>query len=117
MKKILIGEDDQFLANAYRIKFEKANLEVKICADGEEVLETVKTFVPDLILLDLMMPKMDGFTTLERLKSDESTKNIKVIVASNLGQSEDVERAKKLGAEGYVVKSNMSISDILKLVE
>ncbi len=117
MKKILIAEDDQFLANAYRIKFEKANLEVRVCSDGEEALEVIKTFAPDLILLDLMMPKVDGFAVLENIKSNENTKNIKVIVASNLGQNEDVEKAKNLGADGYVVKSDMSISDILKLVE
>ena len=117
MKKVLVVEDDQFLANAYRIKFEKANLEVKISMDGEEALEVIKTFKPDVILLDLVMPKMDGFAVLEKLKSDEITKDIKVVVASNLGQNEDVARAIKLGASGYVIKSDMSIADILKLVE
>jgi CheY-like chemotaxis protein len=117
MKKVLVVEDDQFLANAYRIKFEKANLDVKISMDGEEALEVIKTFKPDVILLDLVMPKMDGFAVLEKLKSDISTKDIKVVVASNLGQSEDVARAIKLGASGYVIKSDMSIADILKLVE
>ncbi len=117
MKKVLVVEDDQFLANAYRIKFEKADLEVKISMDGEEALEVIKTFKPDVILLDLVMPKMDGFTVLEKLKSDVVTKDIKVVVASNLGQNEDVARAIKLGASGYVIKSDMSIADILKLVE
>lgn len=117
MKKVLVVEDDQFLANAYRIKFEKANLDVKISMDGEEALEVIKTFKPDVILLDLVMPKMDGFAVLEKLKSDSATKDIKVVVASNLGQNEDVARAIKLGASGYVIKSDMSIADILKLVE
>ncbi len=65
MKKVIVVEDDQFLANAYRIKFEKDNLEVKISMDGEEALETIKTFRPDVILLDLVMPKLDGFAVFE----------------------------------------------------
>ena len=117
MRKILVVEDDQFLANAYRIKFEKAKIEVKIAKDGEEAMAIVKLFMPDVILLDLVMPRMDGFTVLEKLKADEQTKHIKVIVTSNLGQVEDKERAHALGVDGYIVKSDISIGDIVKMVE
>lgn len=117
MRKILIVEDDQFLVNAYRIKFERAGLEVKICMDGAEALSAVEAFKPNVILLDLVMPKMDGFILMEKLKNNPATKDIKIVIASNLGQEEDVARAVKLGADGYVIKSDVSIADILKIVE
>ena len=115
--KILIAEDDKFLANAYRVKFEKEEFTVLIAYDGEEAIEAVKSFKPDVILLDLVMPKMDGFATLEALKKDPATKDIKVIVASNLGQAEDVERARKLGALDYVVKSDTPIAEIVAKIK
>ena len=116
MKKILIAEDDKFLANAYRVKLSKADFEIKLASDGEELLETLKTFVPDLILLDLVMPKKDGFAVLQELKSMDAYKNIPIIVASNLGQKEDVDKAKKLGANDYVVKSDLSMKDLVNKI-
>ena len=92
MKKILVAEDDKFLDNAYRVKLTKAGFEVKIVRDGKEALEVLKTFLPDIIILDLVMPIKDGFATLEELKQDPRLKNIPVMVASNLGQKEDEER-------------------------
>jgi DNA-binding response OmpR family regulator len=105
--KILIAEDDKFLLNAYRVKFSKAGFEIKIVSDGEEALEALKTFVPDAMLLDLVMPKKDGFAVLEAVKADANLKKIPVIVASNLGQKEDIERAQKLGANDYIIKSDI----------
>ncbi len=116
MKKILIAEDDKFLANAYRVKLEKAGFELKIAADGVEAVEILKTFVPDAIMLDLVMPNKDGFATLEEIKKDPRLQKIPVLVASNLGQKEDIERAKKLGAGDYVVKSDLSMSDLVSKV-
>ncbi len=113
MAKILIAEDDKFLANAYRVKLTKAGFEVKIAANGEEAVEALKEFEPDIMLLDLVMPKKDGFSVLEDLRNDEKWKNLPIIVASNLGQQEDVDKAKKLGANDYVVKSNESLQNIL----
>jgi len=113
MTKILIAEDDKFLANAYRVKLTKAGFEVKIASDGEEALEILKTFTPALILLDLVMPKKDGFTTLEEIKASDQYKNIPVLVASNLGQQEDIDKGLKLGAKDYVIKSDMSLEDLI----
>jgi len=113
MKKILIAEDDQFLASAYRVKLTKAGFDVKIAGDGQEALKILETFVPDLILLDLMMPVKDGFSTLEDLKKNDTYKNIPVIVASNLGQKEDIDKAKGLGATDYIVKSDVALDALI----
>lgn len=121
MKKILIVEDDEFLINAYRLKLEKAGFEIKIAEDGIVALEVLKSYVPDLIVLDLVMPRKDGFAVLEDMQKDENLKKIPVLVASNLGQKEDVDRSMALGAVDYVVKSEISLEDlvkkILKLIE
>lgn len=116
MKKILVAEDDKFLANAYRVKLEKAGFEPKMAVDGNDVLAILKDFVPDAIMLDLVMPNRDGFSTLEEIKKDPRLKNIPVLVASNLGQKEDIDRAKALGANEYVVKSDLSMSSLVETI-
>jgi CheY-like chemotaxis protein len=117
VKKILIAEDDKFLANAYRLKLTKAGYEVVVAVDGKEALGTLAGFEPDLILLDLVMPKMDGFAVLEQLRKNPAWANIPIIVASNLGQMEDIERAKKLGATDYVLKSDMSMAKFVDKIK
>jgi CheY-like chemotaxis protein len=116
MPKILIAEDDKFLANAYRVKLTKSNFEVKIAMDGVEAMTVLQSFTPDLILLDLVMPKKDGFTVLSELKASPQFKNIPVLVASNLGQKEDLDKAMALGAKGFVVKADMSLEDLIKKI-
>lgn len=115
-KKILIAEDDNFLVNAYRLKFEKSGFEVQIAFDGNMALEILNKFVPSVILLDLIMPNMDGFSVLAELKKDEKYNKIPVIVTSNLGQKEDIEKAMNLGAKDFFVKSDTSIADIVTKV-
>lgn len=117
MKKILVAEDDTFLASAYRVKLAKAGFEPIIARDGNEALEAVKKELPDCILLDLVMPVKDGFSVLEALKKDEKTKKIPVIVASNLGQKEDMDRAMSLGASAFVIKSNMSLEELIDKIK
>jgi DNA-binding response OmpR family regulator len=116
MKKILVAEDDKYLANAYRVKLVKSGFEIKIASDGVEALTILKDFTPDLILLDLVMPIKDGFTTLQEIKNDSKLKTIPVIIASNLGQKEDIDRGIALGAVDYIVKSDMSLEDIITKV-
>lgn len=113
MKKILVAEDDKFLASAYRVKLTKAGFEVQIASDGNETLEILKTFTPDLILLDLIMPIKDGFAVLAELKASPLWKGIPVIVASNLGQQEDTDKAMQLGAIDVVVKSDLHLEDLI----
>lgn len=115
-KKILVAEDDRFLSNAYRVKLTKAGFEVKVAGDGAEALNILQTFIPDLILLDLVMPVKDGFATLEVIKADERLKMIPVIVASNLGQKEDCDRALKLGAKDFVIKSDLSLDTLIQKI-
>lgn len=114
MTKILVAEDDKFLIKVYEAKFSKAGFEAKITQDGEEALEVLKSFVPDIILLDLMMPKKDGFQVLKELKSDPKLKSIPVIVTSNLSQPEDKKKAIELGAKDYIVKSDTPIQEIIE---
>ena len=116
MKKILIVEDDVFLANAYRVKLVKAGFEIQMATDGVEALNILKTFIPDLILLDLIMPVKDGFSTLHDIKANPTLKAIPVLVASNLGQEEDIERAKKLGAIDFIVKSNVTLAQLVEKI-
>ena len=117
MKKILIVEDDTFLSNAYRVKLTKAGFEVKNAFDGAEALELLQTFTPDLILLDIVMPKKDGFATLEELKSNEKWKNIPIILASNLGQKEDMDRGMQLGASEFFIKTDFTLNDVIKKID
>lgn len=115
--KILVVEDDNFLANAYRIKFADLGYEAKIAADGEAALKTLETWEPEVVVLDLVMPNMDGYEFLENMRAMSKYKNTPVLVSTNLGQPEDMDRAKKLGADNYVIKGNMSLSDLVKKLE
>lgn len=113
MSKILVAEDDKFLANAYRVKLTKEGFETMIVSNGEEVLQALGNFSPDIILLDLMMPKIDGFIVLQILRTTDKWKNVPVIITSNLGQKEDIEKGMKMGATDYIIKSDTAIGDIL----
>ncbi len=117
MKKILVAEDDKFLGNAYRVKLSKSGFEVKLATDGDEALKALESFTPDLILLDLVMPVRDGFSTLEEIKSKDEFKHVPVIIASNLGQKEDIEKGLKLGAKDFFIKSDMSLENLIAKIK
>lgn len=114
MKKILIIEDDIFLNKVLRLKLVQENFEVIQVYDGQEGFKKIGETKPDLILLDLILPKVSGFEILEKIKHDPETKNIPVIILSNLGQEDDVKRGKSLGADDYLVKANWSLEDVVK---
>jgi DNA-binding response OmpR family regulator len=114
--KILIVEDDNFLIKAYQIKFEREGFNVFIAMDGDEGLKVVNKEKPALIVLDLMLPKMNGFEFLKKIKSDESTKNIPVIALSNLGQRADQEKALSLGAVEYFIKTEHTLEEIVEKI-
>ncbi len=116
-KKITIAEDDQFLSNAYRVKLTKEGYNVKMVADGQELIDSLKTDKPDLIILDLLMPKKDGFEALKEIKANPNLKNVPVIIASNLGQTNDIDQGMKLGASDYIVKSDLSLEDLVKKIK
>ena len=109
---ILLVEDDRFLRKAGESTLRQNGFAVLLAADGEEALVQAKTG-PALILLDLIMPKLQGFEVLRRLKADPATARIPVIVLSNLGQESDVKQAMALGAVAYLIKSNLSLQDLV----
>jgi two-component system phosphate regulon response regulator PhoB/two-component system alkaline phosphatase synthesis response regulator PhoP len=113
MTKVLVAEDDKYLANAYRVKLTKAGFDILLVSNGEELFLELEKYNPDIILLDLMMPKVDGFIVLQTLRNTEKWKNIPVIITSNLGQKEDIEKGMQMGATDYIVKSNISINDVV----
>ncbi|EKD64725.1 MAG: two-component response regulator [uncultured bacterium] len=117
MAKILVVEDDTYLANAYRVKLSKVGFEVKNAYDGVEAVSILRTFTPDLILLDIVMPKKDGFATLSEIKANEKWKNIPIILASNLGQKEDREKGMQLGASEFFVKTDFTLNDLVKKID
>jgi DNA-binding response OmpR family regulator len=114
-KRILIVEDEKPLAKAMQIKITKAGFEADVVSDGTEALEHVEKHTYDLILLDLIMPSMNGFDFLSSLK--KKGKSMPVIVLSNLSQEEDKKKAKDLGAVDFLVKSNIPIAEIVEIVE
>lgn len=116
--KILLIEDDQMLVKMYKIKLEKEGFDVEIAYNGEEGLELMKSQKYDVILLDLMMPVMDGFVMLERHKEDPNKQDTPIIVLSNLGQKEDIERAVELGVgeDDYIVKANMTPMEVIEKI-
>ncbi|USN53733.1 MAG: response regulator [Candidatus Nomurabacteria bacterium] len=115
--KVLIVEDEKMLADMYGTKFSMEGYEVEKANDGAAGLEKAKTMQPDIILLDVIMPKMDGFTVLKALKEESRLKDTPVILLTNLGQDDDVKKGKELGANDYYVKSNHSPSEIVEKVK
>ena len=114
--KILIVEDDKFFREFYSVKLRENNFEVDAAEDGEIGLEKVTNFKPDLILLDLIMPKKDGFDVLQALAANPETSVIPVLVFSTLGQEKDIQKAIDLGAKGYTNKSFYDIDQLLKKI-
>jgi CheY-like chemotaxis protein len=117
MDKVLLVEDNQSLVEIYSITFTHQNFEIEVVRDGEECLQRVKSIKPDIILLDVMMPKLNGIQTLEKLKADEITKAIPVIMLSNIAESSEEDQALKLGAVKYLVKSHYLPMEIVTIVK
>lgn len=116
-KKILVVEDDVMISSIYEAKFKADGFEVLIAADGAKGLEIAKGEKPDLIMLDIILPGLDGFSVLEELKKDKITEEIPVIMLTNLGTEDDKIKGKKMGALDYLVKASLTpgqISDKIK---
>lgn len=115
MKKILIVEDEEILLNVLKDRFEAEGWEVAVAKDGEEAVESIKKSLPDLVLLDLLMPKKDGFEVLKELRSNPEFKNLPIIIVlSNLGSDDDIKKALALGANDYFVKTQHPMSEIVE---
>ncbi len=116
-KKVLIAEDDDHISKVYEIKLAKEGFETFLARDGEEAVAKITTERPNLVLLDLMLPKKDGFGVLEDIKKVPELANIPVIILSNLGQKSDQDRALALGANEYLVKVDYPIQEIVEKVK
>jgi len=117
MRKILIIEDDIFLQNLEANKLKKENYEIITASTGDEALEKINEPDIDLILLDLILPGVDGFDVLKAIKETENLKNVPVIVFSNLSEETDIKKAKALGAKDFMVKSNFSLSELSEHID
>jgi len=115
-KKILLVEDDEVLASVYRARLEMEDFEVMEVHDGEQALTAALRYRPDLMILDAMMPKISGFDVLDILRNTPETMNLQIIMLTALSQESDRERAKKLGVDEYLVKSQVMISDVIEKV-
>jgi len=117
MAKILIIEDDPLMARMYQKIFSFEGYQIEVAQDGEDGLEKVKNNHPNLILLDVMMPKMNGFQVLEKLKVDPDTKKIPVVMLTNLAGQSDAEKALTKGAVKYIVKSEYEPKQVANMVK
>lgn len=116
-KKILVVEDEATLQKALVDMLEQSGYDLVSALDGERGWELAKEETPDLILLDIILPKMDGFDVLRNLKMDPATEKIPVIVLTNLGDLTNIEKALELGANTYLVKADFHLDDVLRKVE
>lgn len=116
-KKILVVEDDETLAAVYKQRLELEGFEIQHSKNGEDALDTAVKFQPDLILLDVMMPKLNGFDVLDILRNTPATRNIHIIMLTALSQPKDAERAKELGVDDFLVKSQVVIGDVVSRVK
>lgn len=116
-KTILIVEDDKYLTKAYSIKIKNAGFNAILADNGAVGLEIAKKKKPDLIVLDLLLPRVDGFEFLKKIKSDKALKDIPVLTISVLGQKVDQEKALSLGAEAYFIKTEYKLEEIIDKIK
>lgn len=116
-KRILLVEDDEALGQVYLTRLEEEGFEVRRCDNGEDALAAALSFKPELVLLDVMMPKVNGFDVLDILRNTPETANLKVVMLTALSQESDRERATQLGADDYLVKSQVVIADVVERVK
>lgn len=117
MKKILIIEDDPFLSEMYVAKLTEAGFEAEVVGDGKKGMLAIEKDQPDLVLLDVVLPKMDGFEILRKVKADEKLKNIPIVLLTNLGQKNEVEKGLSLGADEYIIKAHFTPTAVLAKVK
>jgi len=116
-KRILFVEDDDALANVYLVRLQAEGFEVQRVANGEDALAAAISFKPDLVLLDVMMPKISGFDVLDIIRNTPETANLKVVMLTALSQDSDKKRAQDLGVDDYLVKSQVVITDVIEHIK
>ncbi len=116
-QRLLLVEDDTFLAGMYVTKLSMEGFETELATDGKAGLEKAKKLKPDLILLDILLPKMNGFDVLREIKKDPETQDIPVILLTNLGQKSDVVQGLDLGAVDYLIKAHFMPSEVVEKIK
>lgn len=116
-KRILLVEDDDALANVYLTRLQAEGFDVRRVVNGEDALVSALEYHPDLVLLDVMMPKVSGFEVLDIIRNTPETANLKVVMLTALSQEADKERAESLGADEYLVKSQVVIADVIDRIK
>lgn len=116
-KKILIAEDDGFISEVYSTKLSLEGFDICIAMDGKEAWEKIKTEKPDCILLDIMMPKLDGLEILEKIKANSELKKLPVVILTNVGEKEAIDRAMSLGAVDYLIKSSHTPGEVVTKIK
>ena len=117
MKTILLVEDDPFLIDIYATKLKKSGFKTEVVTDGESALKKIRQKMPDILLLDIVLPQTDGWKVLREIKEDPNLQNLKVVILSNLGQKEEVEKGLKLGAIKYLIKSFYTPSQVVEEIK
>lgn len=117
MQQILLVEDDPFLTEIYSQKLKKSGLKVEVIKDGQKALESLNKKMPDLLLLDIVLPRIEGWEVLRKIRKELKFKNLKIIVLSNLGQKEEVEKGLELGADKYLIKAHYTLSEVVEEIE
>lgn len=116
-KRIILVEDDQFLANIYTAKLKEAGFEVEVVGDGNSVIARIKEKKPDLLLLDIILPHLDGWEVIKQVKKTEELSDLKIVILSSLGQKNEVEKGLKLGAVKYFIRSHYTPAEIVEEIK
>lgn len=117
MEKILVVEDDQFLASLLKNRLQKEGFDVLLAKDGEEALSILESTQPELVLLDIILPKKSGFEVMEEVRENPKLEKLAVVIISNLGQPEDMVRGQQLGAIEYFVKAKTPLDELIKKIK
>ena len=115
--KILVVDDDPFILDMYVLKFKDQGFQIDTATDGQAALEKIQTEKFDIVLLDVIMPKMDGFDVIKKIKEYKTPQSFKILFLTNFGQKEDVEKGMELGADGYVIKAHFTPSEVVTKVK
>ncbi|MBP9716719.1 MAG: response regulator [Candidatus Levybacteria bacterium] len=114
--RVLAVEDDKFISRAYQAKFESEGFKVKFAHDGVEAIDLLKKYTPDVIILDILMPRSDGFSVLKKIQKNKKWADIPVIMATNLEGENNILKARDLNVDEYVVKSRLSLKDLVNRI-
>ena len=117
MKSILLVEDDPFVVDIYTTKLESAGFSIDVAEDGEDALRKLKEKKPDLMILDIVLPNIDGWELLKKIRTELGLEDLKVVVLSNLSQKEEVQKGVELGAVKYFIKANFTPSEVVEEIK